>query len=162
MKRFIVAGCALAFFAGSMVLPVQSSAQGYNTNTGCGLGNQLFQEIGQDSILFQVLAVTTNGILGNQTFGITSGTLGCSKPTKIVKNERMEKFVAANMDTLAQDIATGNGEALDALAELMAVPAVQRDGFYALLQANFTNIYTSEKIQSSEVIDKIADIASRS
>lgn len=155
MKRFIVAGVALAF-AAAVMLPGVSSAQGYNENTGCGLGNQLFKEIGQDSILFQILAVTTNGILGNQTFGISSGTLGCKKPTKVVENEKVQKFVADNMDSLAQDMAVGRGETLDALAELMNVPAEKRAEFYASLQTNFTRIYASSDVQSADVIDNIA------
>jgi len=157
MKRFVVAGVALAF-AVTVMLPGVSYSAGYNENTGCGLGNQLFKEIGQDSILFQILAVTTNGIFGNQTFGITSGTLGCKKPTKVVENEKVEKFVADNMDSLAADMAMGRGESLDTLAELMGVPAEKKAEFYASLQSNFTKIYTSENVQSADVIDGIASV----
>ena len=155
MKRFVVAGLALAF-AVTVMLPGVSYSAGYNENTGCGLGNQLFKEIGQDSILFQILAVTTNGIFGNQTFGITSGTLGCKKPTKVVENEKVEKFVADNMDSLAQDMAMGRGESLDTLAELMGVPAERKAEFYAALQSNFTKIYTSASVQSADVIDNVS------
>lgn len=162
MKRLAVAALSLAFFVGTVALPGTSKAAGYNENTGCGLGNQLFKEIGQDSILFQILAVTTNGILGNQTFAISSGTLGCKKPTKVVINERVNKFVADNMDTLAQDIATGRGESLETLAELMAVPADKKAEFFAALQANFTKIYTSTDVQSADVIDSISNIAPNS
>jgi len=155
MKRFVVAGVALAF-AVTLMLPGVSHSAAYNENTGCGLGNQLFKEIGQDSVLFQILAVTTNGIFGNQTFGITSGTLGCKKPTKVVKNEKVEKFVADNMDSLAADMAMGRGESLDTLAELMNVPVEKKAEFYASLQSNFTKIYTSEKVESADIIDNIA------
>lgn len=158
MKRFVVAGLAFAF-AVSVMLPGVSYSAGYNENTGCGLGNQLFKEIGQDSVLFQVLAVTVNQtILFNQVFGITSGTLGCKQPTKLVENEKLNKFVADNMDSLAQDMATGRGESLETLAELMGVPAEKKPEFFASLQANFTNIYTSEKVVSADVIDNIASI----
>lgn len=44
---------------------------------GCGWGSKLFD--GQQGVAPQVLAVTTNGTSGNQTFGITSGTSGCSQ-----------------------------------------------------------------------------------
>lgn len=157
MKRFVVAGVALAF-AVTVMLPGVSYSAAYNENTGCGLGNMLFKEIGQDSILFQILAVTTNGTFGNQTFGITSGTLGCKKPTKVVENEKVEKFVADNMDSLAADMAMGRGESLDTLSELMGVPAEKKAEFYASLQSNFTKIYTSEKVQSADVIDGIASV----
>lgn len=155
MKRFVVAGLALVF-AVTVMLPGVSYSAGYNENTGCGLGNMIFKEIGQDSILFQALAVTTNMFLGNQTFGITSGTLGCKKPTKVVENEKVEKFVADNMDSLAQDMAMGRGESLDTLAELMGVPAEKKAEFYAALQSNFTKIYTSANVQSADVIDNVS------
>lgn len=159
MKRIAVAGISLAFFALATMLPGTAQAQSaYETNVGCGLGNQLFKEIGQDSILFQILAVTTNGTFGNQTFGITSGTLGCKTPSKVAFNEKINKFVADNMDVLAQDMASGRGEALDALAELLQVPADKKVEFYAALQANFTRIYTSENVQSADVLDNISGL----
>jgi len=56
-------------------VPVLSHAS--QKNTGCGLGSVIFK--GQDALLFQILAVTTNGTSGNQTFGITTGTLNCDR-----------------------------------------------------------------------------------
>ncbi len=63
------------------------------------------------------------------------------------------------METLAQDMATGSGESLVTLAELMEVPAEKRGAFYASLQSNFTKIYTSSDVQSAEVIDNISKTA---
>lgn len=162
MKRLMAAGSSLFLAGVLLLLPSGASAQSsYNTNTGCGLGNMLFAEIGQDKILFQIFAVTTNGTFGNQTFGITSGTLGCKQPSKFVSNE-LQRFVADNMDSLAQDIAGGRGEAVSTLAELMDVPAEDRAAFYALLQANFSRIYTSASVESTDVIENISAIVANS
>ncbi len=49
--------------------------------------------------------ITFNGIFGNQTFGITSGTSECERPADFASNERIQKYVADNMDQLAADIA---------------------------------------------------------
>lgn len=156
MKRLIVTGCSLALFAVTL-MPGYSAAQStFDTNVGCGLGNMILKE--KDTTVFQVLAVTTNGTFGNQTFGISSGTLGCTQPTRFVYNERLNKFVADNMDTLAMDIAAGEGEALSALTELMNVPADKKASFKSILQSSFKKIYTSDNIQSADVIDNIADI----
>ncbi|HPC47607.1 MAG TPA: DUF3015 family protein [Deltaproteobacteria bacterium] len=125
-------------------------------NTGCGLGSVIFK--GQEALLFQVLAVTTNGTSGNQTFGITSGTLNCDQPAKIVSIERVNTYVSDNMDNLARDIARGDGEYLHTLAVLMEVPEAQRAGFYARLQANFSRIYTSTEVTSTDVVKNIADL----
>ncbi len=56
-----------------------------NSNTGCGLGSEVIKD--QDSVIMQVFAATTNQTSGNQTFGISSGTLGCEKPASFVSNE---------------------------------------------------------------------------
>ena len=51
-------------------------------DTGCGVGTMIFK--GKSGLAPHVLAVTTNGTFGNQTFGMTSGTLGCNVDQKIV------------------------------------------------------------------------------
>lgn len=156
VKRLILTGLSLGLAV--MMAPAVSSAQSnFDANVGCGLGNILLKE--KDTSVFQALAVTTNGLFGNQTFGISSGTLGCKQPSRFVKDERLKKFVAENMDTLAQDMSKGSGESLSTLAELMKVPAEKRVGFYSTLQANFTKIYTSGTVQSAEVIDNISKVA---
>lgn len=123
-----------------------------NENTGCGLGSLIIQN--QNTVALQVLAATTNGTSGNQTFGITSGTSNCAKPNNYVSNDKLNKFVSENMDELAMDISAGKGETLETVAKLMNVE--NNAAFSAKLQANFSNIYTSENVTSSTVIDSIA------
>jgi hypothetical protein len=122
-------------------------------NTGCGLGTLIMK--GNEGLLFQVLAVTTNGTCGNQTFGITSGTLDCDKPARFASNERLNIYVADNMDNLAKDIARGQGEYLNTLAVLMEVPEDARTDFYLKLQNNFSQIYPSSNVSSVEVVNNI-------
>ena len=105
-----------------------------------------------------MLAVTTNGIFGNQTFAITSGTLDCEQPSKIVSRERVNTFVADNMDNLATDIARGHGEYLNTLAVLMEVPEDSRADFYVRLQSNFSTIYSSPQVNSTEVVSSIESL----
>lgn len=114
-----------------------------------------------DSVLMEVLAVTINNISGNQTFGITTGTLECKQPKKIVRDDKLFKFVTDNMDKLASDIASGKGETLDTLAELMNMADDKKNVFYKELQANFKEIYPSHTVESADVIDKIVEIAER-
>jgi len=66
------------------------------------------------------------------------------------------------MDSLAQDIASGSGESLSTLAELLAVPVENRAGFYSRLQSGFNEIYTSSAVQSADVIEGIYRVASNS
>ena len=129
------------------------------SNTGCGLGTMLWEGNADGSVISQSLQATTNGTFGNQTFGITSGTLECGTPGKVVQNERLNHFVRTNMDNLARDIAQGRGESLDAFAELLQVPAEKRPGFYAALQSNFGAVFTSENVVVAEVIDNAVAVA---
>jgi len=125
-------------------------------NVGCGLGSQIIKD--KNTVLMQILAVTTNGTSGNQTFGITSGTFGCAKPAKLVRNDKAIKFVEENMDALAMDISNGQGESIDTLATLLKVE--DKATFTAKLQNNFESIYTNTDVTSAEVIDNIITVAS--
>ena len=122
-------------------------------NCGCGLGTLLFD--GADGLAQQVLAATTNGFLGTQTFGISSGTLDCNLPLKYVSNEKLNSFVADNMDNLAKDVAMGQGEYIDTLAEIMDVPGTEKIKFSQMLQENFSNIFTDGSVSHVDVIENI-------
>ena len=60
------------------------------------------------------------------------------------------------MDVLAQEIAMGQGESLDTLAELLKVE--DKAAFATALQAKFSTIYTSENVEMSDVMNAIATI----
>lgn len=158
MKKIIIV--VAAFF---VMLMAGTAFAGANSNTGCGLGSILWSEMhksGTDApILTQVCEATTNGTFGSQTFGITTGTSNCTKPSQFVKNEKLNEFVLKNMDGLAMDIASGKGEYLNTVAELMNVPAKDRLAFGQNLQNNFGSIYTSEKVEMAQVVDQIAALA---
>lgn len=126
-------------------------------NTGCGLGSMVFE--GQNGLVSQTFAATTNGTFGNQTFGITSGTSNCEQYKNFVYNERLNTFVADNMDNLARDISRGNGEYVNTLAVLMDVSEGQRASFRTLLQSRFGAIYTSDKVTHAEVVQNIITVA---
>ncbi len=102
------------------------------------------------------MQATTNSIFGSQTFGITSGTLGCDQPANVAANERLMEFTAANLDNLARDIAVGQGESLDTLAELLEVPATERGAFYYRLQNDFDGIFPAADVKTAAVLDRIA------
>jgi hypothetical protein len=152
MKKLLIFSLLCAFAAPAL------ASQGAG-NTGCGLGTVLWGSQSDGSVISQTLQATTNGILGNQTFGITSGTLGCDQPASIIKNDRLLAFTADNLDLLARDIATGQGETLDTVAELLEVPAVERPAVNATLQANFDRIFVTGTETAGVVLDRIAVIA---
>lgn len=69
MKKIVVAAL--------VTLAAASSMAAQNNVGSCGWGSKVFE--GKSGIAPQVLAVTTNGTSGNQTFGITFGTSGCTQ-----------------------------------------------------------------------------------
>jgi len=123
-------------------------------NTGCGMGSIWFAE--KEGLLFHLLATTSNGY--SQTFGISSGTSGCEQFKGIVFNNRMENYVAQNLDNLATDMARGNGEYVQTLAILMEVSNSSRPVFYSTLQQNFSRIYTSPDVKASDVVKNIQSV----
>ena len=157
MKKVVV--IAVAF---SLMLVGSAFAAGQaRSNTGCGLGTLLFKNNADNSVLMQTFQATTNGIYGNQTFGITTGTSECQQPKNFASNEQMSEFMVANMDNLARDIAQGRGETLDAFAELTGVPADKRPEFNAQLQSGFARIFTSSDVQMASVMDNIAAVSTK-
>lgn len=144
MKKILLSTLAVLALSTATMANVQNQ-------TGCGLGSQIIKD--DSSAVMLSLQATTNGTSGNQTFGITSGTSGCKK-TKFVMNERAEEFVASNMDQLAKEIAKGQGESLDTLAELLNIE--DKATFAASLQENYNSIYTSQKVEMNDVLDNIS------
>lgn len=152
MKKLIVSLAAVAALSSAAVAGVfDQQSSGANSQTGCGLGSLIIKN--GDTALFLAFQATTNNTSGNQTFGITSGTSGCKK-TKFVMNERAVEFVAANMDQLSKEVAAGQGESVDTLAELLEVE--DKEAFASTMQANYNKIYTSENVEMADVLDNIS------
>ncbi len=153
MKKLLV-----LLFVGFMLVGFSSALFADQKNYGCGLGSMAWE--GNDGLISQVSAATTNGTFGNQTFGITSGTSNCTQFKEWTSNEKVNVFVADNMDSLAKDIAKGNGEHLNTLASLMNVPQKDRTAFSATLQKNFSRIYTSDSVTPTDVVRNIEAVIS--
>lgn len=160
MKRFtmVVALLALSFMVVGSAFAFTPKPYGA---AGCGLGGMV---IGDEPGPIQLVATFLNGLCGNQTFGITSGTLECDSPKggkKRAQNDVLKEFVVANMDNLAKDIARGQGETLTTFAELMEIPAADRPAFYQKLQANFAAVFTSKDVELADVVDNVIIVASK-
>ena len=139
MKKILIAAL--------VSLPVTAFAAANNVGS-CGLGSKVFE--GQHGIAPQVLAATTNGTFGNQTFGITSGTLGCTQDGVVSSNWKTAMFIDGNKAQLARDAASGQGETLDALAALLKVDAADKAAFVSLAKARHAEIFAS--VESADSI----------
>jgi hypothetical protein len=133
-----------------------SSAFAAQENTGCGLGSMVFD--GQSGVGPQVLAVTTNGTSGNQTFGISSGTLGCTQDGVVQSTQKLSMFTGSNMDKLARDMSVGHGESLETIAELMGIAEEDKSSFFAVSQQNFDKIFSSEDVTAEQVLASLNEV----
>src|SRR3569623_608719 len=112
-------------------------------NVGCGVGTIIFD--GQSGAAPQVLAATTNGILGNHTFGITSGTLGCSKAGVVSHPVTVSMILDNHLAKHAYDMAAGRGETLESLASLIGVDDAHKAAVFATTKAHYDAIITSDR-----------------
>lgn len=126
-----------------------SNAAMADNDIGCGVGSEIWK--GQSGLIPKVLGATTNGIFGNQTFGITFGTLGCKRAPSLVRAE-VSEFVDHNAETLARDIAVGSGESLNVLAELMQIESADKTHFFQVAKANWSKLYADQNQNTLQVV----------
>ncbi len=128
-------------------VPAGLKGTGTYGTAGCGLGSMAF---GSQPGAVQILAATTNGLFGSQTFGITTGTSNCG-PGLLAMGTK--NFIEANREVVAKDISRGQGEAIGALTVINACKDSRAVG--AALQANFKSIFPSEQATSEQVTEAI-------
>jgi hypothetical protein len=120
----------------------------------CGWGNMLFD--GQSGLGSHIIASITNGSTGNATFGMTSGTNGCSSNGKLTYGGK--SLISAVMDEFGEDVARGDGEALTAVAVSMGVAESDRALFKSVMHDNFTTLFPSGDVTAEQVSDTIVEL----
>ena len=117
-------------------------------STGCGLGSMAWR--GQSGIIPQVAAVTTNGLFGNQTFGITFGTSGCDPNGRVTggTQKMILAFVENNMEQFALDAAAGEGETLTTLAGILNM---DEEVVASRTYQNFAVLFPNENVDAVDL-----------
>ena len=151
MKKILLSTAATILLATSAMATIQNQ-------TGCGLGSQLIKD--DSSAIMLSLQATSNGTSGNQTFGITFGTLGCDGNGPVTSSAKLALFIDGNMDNLARDISQGQGETLSTLAEVWGVEKQDQATFNEVAQANFSKVFTSENVTSQAVLENLNNLMS--
>lgn len=139
------------------VLAVGSTAAFADRDVGCGIGSQVWA--GQSGKVPKILAGTTNGLFANQLFGITFGTLGCSGTGTVTA--QAVTFTNENAETLARDMAVGQGESLNVLAELLNIKAQDKARFFAVSKQNFSEIYSAQNQDSLQVLASLQSVMAK-
>ena len=140
----------------SLIAAFPTLAMAADNVGGCGVGSMIFK--GQKGIAPQVLAITTNGSFGNQTFGITTGTLGCTQDGMVTSNMKTAMFIDSNKDQLARDMSVGNGETLASLSHLLGIEAKDQAAFNRLTKDNVARIFTNESVATEQVVASLREV----
>lgn len=140
MKQLLIGGALLA--ASGMAM---AEAPG---GPNCGWGNMVFQ--GQSGLIPHLGASLTNGTSGNATFGMTSGTNGCSTDGRLTYGGK--EMISSLMGELTEDVARGEGDALNAVATVLGVAAEDRAHFAQVTHQNFERIFPSAQADVDSVI----------
>lgn len=144
-------------FAGMLLLGASMSASAVAPGgPDCGWGNMLFE--GQAGLPSHVVASITNGTSGNATFGMTSGTNGCSSDGALTYGGESWIKLSAMMDEFSEDVARGHGEALDAVAVLVGVKPEHRERFARTLHANFSTLFPHQDVTAEQVVSSMQEV----
>jgi hypothetical protein len=144
-------GLFLAVILSATMASAQNpAAHGQSTygTAGCGLGSMIF---GDQKGMIQVLAATTNGTVGSQTFGITSGTSNCGEAG--FSSSATRTFIEGNREALAKDAARGSGETITTLASVAGCKDAKAVG--VVLQKRFTQLFPGEKAPATQVSENV-------
>jgi len=151
MKK-IIAG--LVIIGASTLSTTASAGVAAGGAAGCGWGNALFK--GQSGMPSHVIAGLTNVTFGNQTFGMTTGTNGCT--TDGALGYGGQSVVSSIMDEFSEDVARGEGDAMNTVAVVYGVEANDRDAFAKTMHENFSTLFPSENVTADELMTSIEEV----
>jgi hypothetical protein len=129
-----------------------------DTGPGCGLGKIAWQNYPHAKTKgAQIMIATTNSSFGTQTFGITTGTSGCTDDGKWWSEQKAVMFAELNADSLAQEMAQGRGEHLASLAALLGVPDQQHGAFFSMTQERYSTLTDARDHSPAAMIKAMND-----
>ncbi len=157
MKKIIglsiasVFAIAMTFTTNTATVKADNHTGGGYGMAGCGLGSIVISGKGS---LAQILAATTNGTSGSQTFGITFGTSNCTDMGGGIVS--VNAFIQTNREVIAKDISRGHGETIATLATLGGCQNSRAVG--QKLQRNFSSIFPVSTVTDKQVSSNVVKL----
>jgi hypothetical protein len=151
-------------FALSLVATLAPSlalAAGNHPMAGCGLGYLLMSNKDNTKVT-QVVGATTNGTFGSQTFGISSGTSGCTEDGAVKFAKAAEVFAEVNLDSLRREMAIGKGEYVETFASLLGASEVTRPAVLKLFQSEYASLFPTSSTTSAELMSHLSETFAQS
>jgi hypothetical protein len=150
----------LTFIAAAALPAMVFAKGGTHPMAGCGLGYVLFGNT-DNSKLMQIFAATTNGTSGNQTFGITSGTSGCTEDGAVKFVKEAELYAEVNLDSLRREMAAGSGESVQTFASLLGASNANRAAVVTLMKQNYAQLFPTSNTSSTELLASLHSLLSQ-
>ena len=122
-------------------------------DAGCGLGSVIIQK---NAKVQQLFAWTTNGLFFTQPLGITFGTSGCTARSIVKTDKEIQYFVEVNHDDLSREMAQGQGEKLNTLAQLHGCQSPEaQTAFASMTQSSFDKIVPSAQTAPTDMVQNL-------
>ncbi len=150
MKKLL----AISLAAGLM--PSMVLARGNHPMAGCGLGYLLLSNKDNEKVT-QVLGATTNGTFGTQTFGISSGTSGCTEDGAVKMARATEVFADVNLASLRQEMSAGQGEYVNTFASLLGASEANRPQMVRFFQSEYQNLFPAATTSSEDMLKVLSE-----
>lgn len=156
MKKLLTISLVLTFAGASLAL----AKGGNHPMAGCGLGYVLFGNT-DNSRVMQILAATTNGTSANQTFGMTTGTSGCTEDGAVKFVKEAEVYAEVNLDSLRREMAMGQGDTVTSFAYLLGARDAEIPAMVKMFQSNYSSLFPSASTSSAELLASLSDLLSQ-
>ncbi len=137
-------------FALAVVAPSAAFAAKNHPMAGCGLGYLLLSH-DDNSKGMQIIGATTNGT-GIQTFGITSGTSGCTEDGAVKFAKAAETYADVNLDSLRREMAQGQGEFVRTFASLLGAKGKNIDTLVEVFQSHYTTLFPTSDTKTADML----------
>lgn len=124
----------MALTAALLLIGFNAHAIKYGT-AGCGLGAVIIKD---KPGKIQIVAALLNNWVVPQTSAITSGTMGCVES----RRDRAALFIEVNHVALQTEMARGEGETLNSLANIYGCSNTAQ--FSKTLKRNFKKVYSTK------------------
>lgn len=148
MKKLLALGVVAA------LTPSLGLAAGNHPMAGCGLGYLLLSNK-DNSKVTQVIGATTNGTFGSQTFGISSGTSGCTEDGAVKVARAAEVYADVNFASLRREMALGQGEVAETFVALLGISETHRQEAMKLFQGQYAALFPTATTSTGDFLNAV-------
>jgi hypothetical protein len=145
----------VAFSLIAALVPSLALAHGNHPMAGCGLGYLLISNKDNEKTT-QIIGATTNGTFSTQTFGISSGTSGCTEDGAVKVAKATEMYAEVNIQSLRQEMASGQGEYVSTFARMIGASEASQPQMVKFFQQNYSVLFPTAGTSSTDMLQTLA------